>query len=513
VIRYGKSLVRLLFVLSLVLLGGSLASADSVGPERKAPPAPGDRARLLTTALKRHGFEVSQGYFELYTIDDCQYSYAVMGSCYFNNAAAPYVVPVVSFWPDEYVDPATQGAWGPTKDGYSTSHRLDPNEAIVIFGILPPKAAYFGIQTYLYTRQGAYQTDNPTYELISTIGAVDTFFHTVPGNPARIQTFDSLSNSINNVVIQRQSGATWNQLRYFIITPDRYMDKAVRQILHKLWVADRDIFTEPIPSNMKLGLDASADDFLSLFRYSMPKDASAADKWRNDPPLFVMRIRDARPHRPPQPYPPVVLATRTAKDERWLKPDLDDLVDRVRERWEQPCTSADCSEAATTFILAQLPDFNVVGPLCEKIGMDCLGDTQDASYSFLGGWTFDHNEVYGVAGALGTETGNATYVGVGVNDTQRKLGAANLSDGELLNTAGDYPGVNHAEKLFVYYFTRDCAGLEALTGGHCLSVTEDMIPAGVIASFTERDYIRPGTQRGPDSALTLPSRVIKLYRP
>ena len=63
------------------------------------------------------------------------------------------------------------------------------------------------------------------------------------------------------MVIERQSGGSFNQFRYFIITPDRYMDKQVRQVLHKLSVADKDIFTEGIPSNMRIGLDADADDF------------------------------------------------------------------------------------------------------------------------------------------------------------------------------------------------------------------------------------------------------------
>jgi hypothetical protein len=40
-----------------------------------------------------------------------------------------------------------------------------------------------------------------------------------------------------------------------------------------------------------------------------------------------------------------------------------------------------------------------------------------------------------------------------------------------------------------------------------------MVPAGQAATFVERDYVKPGTQRGPESTLTLPSQVIKLHRP
>lgn len=105
----------------------------------------------FTAELKKSGFEVAQGYFQMWRIEDCPQFFNVMGTCYFNNPTAPYVMSVVPFWPTEYIDPATKNAFGATKEGYSTSFRFDPNEAIVIFGFLPPKAVYFGLQSYLFT--------------------------------------------------------------------------------------------------------------------------------------------------------------------------------------------------------------------------------------------------------------------------------------------------------------------------------------------------------------------------
>jgi hypothetical protein len=40
---------------------------------------------------------------------------------------------------------------------------------------------------------------------------------------------NSLSDSINNVMIERQSGASWDAFRYFIITPDGHMERELRQ--------------------------------------------------------------------------------------------------------------------------------------------------------------------------------------------------------------------------------------------------------------------------------------------
>ena len=75
--------------------------------------------------------------------------------------------------------------------------------------------------------------------------------------------------------------------------------------------------------------------------------------------------------------------------------------------------------------------------------------------------------------------------------------------------------MNNLDKLYVYYLTRNCEGLEQLTHGRCASVedTELVMPRGVMASFVEREYIKSGTQRGPDSQLTLPSVVLTLHRP
>jgi hypothetical protein len=174
-----------------------------------------------------------------------------------------------------------------------------------------------------------------------------------------------------------------------------------------------------------------------------------------------------------------------------------------------------CSGRYSLFRDTQSAPFNLVGPKCAEIGMDCQADAQDASYAFCGGVTFDNDEVWAAIGTLGTETGNATYVGVGVNNFRLRLGAKNVEYTRLEGSAAPYPGAGNLDKFFVYYFTRDCSGLESLTHGYCTEVeaTDLVIPAGVRATLTERDYIVPGTQRGPDSAQLLPSRALKLTRP
>lgn len=257
-------------------------------------------------------------------------------------------------------------------------------------------------------------------------------------------------------------------------------------------------------------------------RYSRPADGgeegTASSQWREDPSLRVLRIRDTR-LRPPQTYPAWgddSPEPRGGVPEAYLEQDLNELAYRVSEAWDQPCANADCvaSGQGLRFIDTQSPPFNLVGPKCDNIGMDCLGDTQDASYQFRPGLTLDSGEVHAVVGTLGTETGNATYVSLGVNNIRLRLGAINVDGPQLQGSAEPYE-VGHADELYVHYFTRDCTGLEDLTHGNCTAVgnTEFLIPPGQRASLVERDYIAVGTQRGPDSALTLPSIVVTLQRP
>lgn len=75
--------------------------------------------------------------------------------------------------------------------------------------------------------------------------------------------------------------------------------------------------------------------------------------------------------------------------------------------------------------------------------------------------------------------------------------------------------MSHAGNFYLYYFSRDCSGLEDLTDGSCfeLPATQEMIPSGEHVGFSLRDCIKPGTERGPDSSLVLPSMMLQLKRP
>jgi hypothetical protein len=502
------------------------ASADSPMPQNRVPGWVESTARRLANGLRQQGYEVNRGYFKLYTQDDCPYSFAVLHSCLGNNPAAPYVIPVVPPWPDEWVDPGTAGLLGPTMDGYNASFRLDPREAIVILGELPPPAAYFGLQTYLLSRPGEWDATSLQYLFVQQYvpALLHTFFTKLPNNQDRLQLFADLSDPINNAVIQNGSSAVWDQVRYFVITPDQGMDGVVRQALARLGIPGEDLFTEQIPSMledtpMAFGLAEGADDFLTVLRYAMPDDGGTAgtrsNAWREDLPLVVLRIRDTRPAHQPQPYPWVAFETRfgTTPPETDLAPDLAALATAVCTRWGQSCIPK-------ALLNMRASPLKLTGPECVQVGMNCLAPNEDVAYFMSPRLWLPDDRVYAVAGALGTQTGNATYAGLGLNSSVTQLGFANIDDDQLAGTANGY-NVPHRDRFFLQYFARDCTGLETLTAGsHCYSIGDqlpdcpdptDLTCTMLVLSL--RNYLLPGSQRGPAPELTLNPVFIPLQRP
>ena len=149
---------RALFTKKLV---GYLRTLDYVDDGVIRPESPqirNARARSSSLAksrlLRQRAFEVSQGYAKLWAQQDCErYTFPIMRTCYGHNPGNPYVVPIVKSWKDEFVDPAMVNALGKTRRGYSATHRLDPREAIIVFGKMPSPARCMGLQTWVWTKR------------------------------------------------------------------------------------------------------------------------------------------------------------------------------------------------------------------------------------------------------------------------------------------------------------------------------------------------------------------------
>jgi hypothetical protein len=539
----------------------AVAEPDRGVSSQAAVPKPGtgNFVQRLIRQLRSSDLEVSVGYPRLYTQADCADSYEVFRNCFGNNPASPYVMPVVQSWPDEYVDPTMKNGFGRTRPGYSVTYRLDPREAIILFGRMPPRARYMGLQTWVLTT-GSLSDDSPwnrdacgsyasfanqmtqyffgTVPLIFSVPTVP-YCATVPDTPARVQSFSSIDNNINNVVMENKSGAPWDEMRYFVITPDQRTDEAVRQVLQSLGVDEDAIFTEKIPETFSaadpdhvypfgqnpvvgpLGLGEDAVDFTTAVRYAMPDDQQAANAWLKSLPLTVLRVRSPPWGPDPKTYGDHTADARPTVDEindTDLTSGLHHLVDAVKDRARiQGWAVVEDEHAEMIDIIKNLGQF---GPACRAIGMNCLADGQDASYYFAQPRSLDAGMFYAAVGTLATETGNATYVGLSVNDASLLKGVLNVDDTKLKGSARGYhsevPNPASLDKYFVHFFARDCAAIADLTDGECTTVTTDMIPLADdheapgdgdlhgMFSVAVRAYVKRGSERGPDPAKQLP---------
>lgn len=538
-----------IFCFFLILIGAAGWSSNCVAAQKNQAYSSSTiewTTGSVVEALESQGFEVSQGYPKLYTQKDCiDHTYPTLKNCFQANPAAPYVIPVLKLWPDEYMDPALVNAFVETYPGYTATYRLDPREAIVIYGQMPPPGRYMSLQTWEWSEHGKWKPKD--YDQWSNTPDLvippQYLFDTIPPDDPKSQrviTFSALGDVINNVVMQRKlheldegDDNPFEKTLYFIITPSRSTDNAIRLALQAQGIPDGKIFTEQIPSRDDLGpigplgMGKNAIDFITAFRYAVPDDGgwenTASHAWRMNPPLSVLRVRAPDYLGPVERYGALTFEPRTANSELDLESDLQDLVDSVCDSVSNysypPLWGADCVQPPpeSSYMVDLVRDYGWTGPYCRDIGMDCLGDQQEAAYFFSSPRPIGSGQVYAVVSPLATETGNAIYVGLSANDASIMGGVPDgtLLDTQLKGSADVYIGtVGNTDKFFVHYYTENCDVLEFVPGAkkNCTAISgmstqgdpelQDMV------IFSLRDYIATGTESGPDSNLLLTPRIL-----
>jgi hypothetical protein len=502
------------------------AATDPLSKANRLPPSLEQKVQDFQSAIIEAGYEVSRGYWDLWSTDDCKYPLQTVGFCYGNNPTAPYVLAFLPPWKDEFVDKSLKHALAQERKGMNPNYRLGEREALVILAELPPPARYFGLGTNVFTRQTQLNTEDPVYEILDhpeTQALKEIIFGGSP-NPDRLMMIATIGDTINNVDIEEQSKENWGQQRFFVITPDEDMADAMIEALKEVGVDETHVFTEPVglvndPNSeseglVRLGYGPEADDFFTYIRYSMPNDIALGEKWREQLPLTILRVRDFSSHTANKPFniPTYEAKTANTDEPTNLGGDLENLVDAVKEYWGQ--TSDENSlEFRSLSLWVDLVGQHCLGhdgpPPTNGIDlprgpMNCLGDNQDADYQISAGtYQLDDNQVIAVVGTLGTETGNATYSSLSVNWFPELVGVLNRDDTVLKESAKKFKGALSDEELYtnfyVYYFARDCSGLYPW----CHEISRKLIPRGDTIKIVQRNYVNPGSRRGPDPSMVL----------
>jgi hypothetical protein len=488
-------------------LAAAMGPVDPMSKANRLPPELERRVGALRAGLEAKGYQVARGYWTMWGVDDCKFPLRTVGFCYGNNPVAPYAIAVVPRWNEEFVDRSLHHAILAPQRNMTPTYRLAEREALVVVAEMPPPARYFGIQTNVFTREIAFNPNDPIISVTAGDPLIQSILFGVSPNPARRMLFASIGNSINNVVIEDQSQAAFGQQRYFVITTDESLAEEITAVLLGAGVPLKHVFIEPVaPALVRVGLGSTADDLITYIRYAMPLDEVAGDAWRTRLPVTVLRVRDAGAS-PTQPFAIPDYEPRSfVRDERTeLTGHLLGLVEAVRASWSQP-------EAHVGYFFSAFIRLDLVGQHClghhpdlDRGPMNCLGDTQDTDYQIGPLLQLDDDAVLAVVGTLATETGNATYTSLSVNRFPALVGVANISDPDLKGTAAGFGTFQEEDPFYVHYVARNCAGLHP-----CIEVSTKLVAPEETIRLIQRNYILPGARRGPDPMKLLSPILIVL---
>ena len=235
----------------------ALATKDPMGSVHRLPASLEQKVQSFRADLEARGYEVARGYWTLWGAEDCKYPIHTLGMCYGNNPTSPYALAVVPTWRQEFRDQSFQHLLTQAQRNMSATFRMSDRDALVVFAQMPPSARYFGIQSNVFTRRAAVNTEDRIYKIVAGLGDSvmrSILFGSSP-DPSRMMLVASIGNSINNVVMQGQSGPPWGLERYFVVTPDAGMAGAMTAALVRAGVTSDEVFTEPVaPGLVRTGL-------------------------------------------------------------------------------------------------------------------------------------------------------------------------------------------------------------------------------------------------------------------
>jgi len=242
-----------------------------LAPVARADPLPSVWQAWLK-ALTQAGYTVTQGASQVITVDYCQQVIdPVFGTCFISDPTDPYVLSLVPVGPGDYIDPAF-GEVGaqtlPNGTVVASAFRLAPPEAELVIVNLPPTAAYFSYQGYVFTRP---------------ISAYPGGVQKLSPDPTRADIASTYTNSINDVIIRAPATSGWPQGTVgFISTPNQPTATDMQARFATAGGNPATLFIDPLGPNTNPGPNAANDDFMTLLRTLEPEDPAAVRMWLNN---------------------------------------------------------------------------------------------------------------------------------------------------------------------------------------------------------------------------------------
>jgi len=501
---------------AVLLLSGCNSSNSSEQTDTLAPIKPW---QSWVESLSTRQYNVTQG--GIYMVDnaECTKFISVFGTCFGNNPAAPYLIPQLPV-EQTYLDPYYAyefNATGPNGDKTNMFFRLGKNDALITIVNLPPKAAYMGYQTYVFSRE---------------ISNYDTYMKTTP-DPDRAEIFGSLGNDINNVVIEDDANIAWSgNAVVYITTANQALADALVADATSLGLQSHLIFTEPVGDNTILGKESAADDFVTVMRYAMPEDDEAADLWKASKDDNILVYRVSKSTLPFTAFSTPEYTHKITVDESDYNASLVELTTLLATQLQTitglPVVSKEMLTSETDMDTGELA--GLVGQECIDEGSICLADNQDTDayrFGFVG--LLRNNRPVIVTGVNHTLNDAATYISLGVYNmigfygidsiSQSNVDMTGFDKGNLTGSAeavlrayGLYENASQRLKdqlpmLYTAVVSRTC---EVSLGNYCVEINTTEVPLLYPLAITQRAYVKPGSTSGANPNALLSPYVIKI---
>jgi len=499
-----------------------------------------DARKLRNTAnsfrnfLKKKGYTVRDGNLKFFfTNDDCHAAIDAVGTCFGNNPEAnPYGVYQLPHIPGEAIDDLVPSFGGDrTNDGFGLEIRIRSDEAIVLMGVTPPKAEYFGYTHYLYRSMD---------RRIKSDGAEGpTNFTTI---------LASLDDTLNPTTIRVKQ----NKKRYkssfgkdVVITTTGHKGTAkdVQKALKQAGVSNKIVnlqkisiqrnqtsaeFTHTSTGLYNAGLDADKDTLMLLSRVAIFQNETAGNRYLQNPPVLVFRVTPNQPvtitlpqpsddkhtELTPQPhYPTPNRAERTTRSEEIFRTALDTLENAVRA----------AHTIRENFGAQVLP---LDGNHCIRSSISCVGDNPDTAYAVSAtnvtlpqSLTNDESSSAGyfvVIGVNHAATNSSQYSELGSIDLRTGTGVASFDNRRmpgsaepyLLNETTNDASGDAAKYLYAIMVRRNCTGILQ----RCVEIPSPPTFPNVGFDdpilFVFRAVLSPRGLSGPDPSALLPARVL-----
>jgi len=508
-----KTFLAVFFLLILAACGGNetTQSAHGIGLYVN-----------LVNSLRSDGYAVAQGNVYLFSNSDCPLFVSIFNSCFGNNPAAPYIIPQPPIG-QSYVDPyyATELTTpGPNGSETNIDYRLGDQDALVALVSYPPKGAYFGYQSYVFTSETSNYSSSDPLQILSP-------------DPSRYEIFGSVGNDVNDILVQEQYVVPWGgRVAMYITTSNQEIANDLIHHAKTSGIDPNSLLVEPLGSNVNVGNGSSADDLITLMRYAVPEDPSAGSSWLANVSKNVKVYKVSKPSAAIVAFPPNQYTSRTGNAETQLQPQLNELAGLL-QTWLAGQTSA--PEVVATEPMnkttVDTPDgipHGLVGADCIAKGTICAGDNQDTStYAFSPKITLSETDTVFVAGVNHNLLNNSSYISLDIYNASDAAGVASSSQtnpaavgfntGVLTGSAeavlrelGLYDSASDLLKvalpdLYVALVSKNCS----VARTYCVSLDGDtLIPANGPINIYERSYINPGTTTGANPNVMVYPNVV-----